>query len=737
MDSPQSKSDATILPVEVPWQYDEGPLAAAGQEMRPELAALLPEEIQRLIVVGVSGRYEGEMSVPNAGRYAIDCRIDIDYRQPNSPVMEKISGDIYRVYRLHLPVRGGRRRTVTWRVYRESWIVQSPTVTWAKGNAEITGTVHFWKGGHAATTLRIGARWTLRGMVTPTDIIFTESGTESRYNCSRKSRHFRHVKLEVDVCASVNTEPILPVYDTHAHSNRPADVPRRTLTIESAYREAGIDLTIAPERTIIDDSAAAFTTWTPAELHDAMEQYFSKYPSTWPSWNMWCLLAGTYEDSGVGGIMFDAAAAYGGAGVPPERQGCAVFRAHSWFNNLVVNPANDLQAAATRQLLYTYVHEIGHGFNFLHSWNKGRPDALSWMNYNWRYDNRNGDDSFWANFRFEFDDEELIHLRHGDRSAVIPGGDPWASGGHMESPEGAFSDLIGTPPVEVRLRSKEYFEFLEPVVVELRVKNTMSAQIEIDGRLRPEFGGVVFHIRRPDGRILEYSPVLCKLAEADLLTLEPAGDDPDGEDRRSQNIFLTYGSYGYYFDEPGEYLVRALYQGPGDILIPSNVHRVRIGRPFTRDEERIAQDYFSHETGMALYLNGSSSPFLNKGMETLTRVAEMNTRAGARMSMVLAQNLTRPFFRLDDERRLVRYRDADPDSALALTAKATEYHAADEQAFTNLDYHELIRTRADVMVQIGEKARAKEELTDLAHYLAARNVKRRVLKEITSYAKSL
>ena len=49
-----------------------------------------------------------------------------------------------------------------------------------------------------------------------------------------------------------------------------------------------------------------------------------------------------------------------------------------------------------RQFLYTWVHEAGHAFNFLHSWDKGRPDALSWMNYDWRYDQRNGADTFWG-----------------------------------------------------------------------------------------------------------------------------------------------------------------------------------------------------------------------------------------------------------------------------------------------------------------------------------------------------
>ncbi len=101
---------------------------------------------------------------------------------------------------------------------------------------------------------------------------------------------------------------------------------------------------------------------------------------------MWGLLAGRFTSSGTGGIMFD----YSGAQEPPQRQGFAVFRDHSWFNNLVVNPSSQTEHEAMRKFLYTWVHEAGHAFNYLHSWDKSRPDSLSWVNYDWRYDNRNG-----------------------------------------------------------------------------------------------------------------------------------------------------------------------------------------------------------------------------------------------------------------------------------------------------------------------------------------------------------
>jgi len=674
------------------------------------------------------------MTAPTAGRYSLDLRVDIDARHANSPVLEKISGDIYQLFRFRW-----FGRDFSWRVYRESWIVEDPTVTWDRCNVEITGAVHYWKGGHPRTELHVNIPWKFLQPPGPAEVTFTEAGGDtSAYSCDRKSGAFREVMLEVDVCDSVNAEPILPSYDTDSHSNRPNDLPQRTLTIEEAYMEAGIDLTINPSRSIIDDSAAEFTRWSPAELHDSMETYFSQMAGTWPKWHMWCLLAGTFDSPSVGGIMFDAAAAYGGAGEAPERQGCAVFRNHSWFNNLVSPPsANDTEAAAMRKLLYTYVHEIGHAFNFLHSWDKGRPDSLSWMNYDWRYDNRNGADSFWGSFRMRFDDEELIHMRHGDRAAVIMGGDPWASGGHLEAPPGASAEMLGRAPVELLLRSKGYFHFMEPVNIELRLRNLSDMAIELDAQLNPEFGGVTIYIRRPDGRILEYAPILCKLAEPEMKELKPLADGNEGEDRHSQEVFLTYGAYGFYFDQPGEYQVRAVYQGLGDVLVTSNLLRVRVGNPFSRDEERLAQDVFSYQTGMALYLNGSSSPWLESGMNTLREVSERfaDSPVGAKVNLALAHDLARPFFRVK-ENELVKHREAKPEEALALTGQAIEQQARDEATFTNLGYHQLRRTRADLYAAMGESSEAKNEIETLVEDLKDK-VNQPVLAQIEAYAKEL
>lgn len=705
----------------------------------------------------VSGRYEGEMSAPTAGLDLLDLRLDVDRRYPNSPVMNRISGDFYQLNKITVP---GSPPVIS-RVYRESWIVSSPQVARQADQVTITGLVTFWKGIHPPTTLQISIRNPATAVNTIADVSFISAGGQpALYNCTRRSDAFRELEMEIDVCASVNNAPILPNILTTDHPVRPGGMTQRTLTIEESYREAGVLVTIPPAHDVIDDSDPQFDAWSAAELHDVMESNFSKIGGVWPQWSMWGVLAGRFNEPGVGGIMFDAAAAFGGAGSAPERQGFAIFREHQWFEDLTTPPpANRDQAAAARQFLYTWMHEAGHAFNLLHSWNKNRPDSLSWMNYAWKYDNLHGADSFWSNFSFRFDDEELIHIRHGDRASVIMGGDPWASGGHMEAPPGAehlavppsaLSTIDGTVPLEFLIRSKPYFEFMEPVAIELRIRNLLpDLALTLDTRLNPEYGGVVIHIRRPDGRIIEYSPVMCKLAFPDYRTLEPLREGVErGDDRYSEEVVLSYGRYGFYFDEPGEYLIRALYQGAGDLLIPSNIHRLRVGSPLTRDLDITAQDYFSYEVGMNLYLEGSHSQYLRKGFNVMAEMSKKyaDSLLGAKMAATVANSFTKPFFSVGDRPKdpqvkekltLKKTYDADPETALQITDTAVDFIRNRNEKALNLSYRQLVGQRVDCLLSLNREADAQQELQQLHDDLEKTGANPPVLRNIRALAEDI
>jgi hypothetical protein len=680
------------------------------------------------------------------GSSELDLRVDIDPRYQNSPVMDRVSADVYRVFEFRVPgwpPLPGRppslpRPPIRWRVYQESWIIDTPSVAWHRCKVVITGTVRFYKGTHPVTTAHIDIPWGSFQSAGPATVTLTEASGTKIYSCARQSHCFRDLDLEIDVCESVNTAPTVPTYDTHSHDNRPADLPQRTLTIEEAFREAGICVNVLPEQTVIDDSDPDLATWSDDELHDAMEQHFSRYPGAWPKWAMWGLLASRYEVPSVAGIMFDYGTAYGGPGRAPERQGFAVFRQHSWFNALVETPATQAQAAAARQFLYTWVHEAGHAFNFLHSWDKSRPDALSWMNYDWRYDNRNGQDSFWGDFEFRFDDEELIHLRHGDRSEVIPGGDPWSTGWHLEAPVGAMSQEEGDAPLELLVRSKQSFSLLEPIVIELRLRNDLEGiPLAVDPRLSPEYGTVAIHIRQPDGHVVEYHPIACKLALPEAAILQ-GKEAREGEDRISRQVLLSFGRDGFCFDQPGVYLVRALYVGLGDLEVTSNLHRIYVGPPTSPQENELVARYLTYEVGMNLYLGGSLSPFLKQGFQLLREVAErfQDSMPGARAARLVGHALARPFTRIEDD-ALVNIHEPEPEQALEVTEAARDLcHESEDPSF-NIEYHQLARDRAQYLAMLHREDDARRELQQLRDDLAERRVNEPVLESIDEFTREL
>lgn len=711
----------------------------------PDFDSAISSDIEQLKTQGVnvspwwfirvSGRYNGRRSFPGGSPFfgsELDLRIDVDSRHPNSPVMNRVSGDIYR----YVP-RFENGNISLYREYRESWIMDSPTIERDDSKMIITGPIRYWKVAHSPTeSIRIEIPINFRPFphLGPAQVTIQYQGLSriSTYVCNKVSNAFRDVTLEVDVCNSVNIDPILPTYDTHSHPTRPATLPRRILSTEEAYQEAGISLTISPNRTAIDDSATQFGTWSPRELHDTMETSFDLFGGTWPRWALWCLLAGSFDNSGVGGIMFDTRIEYGGAGRLPERQGCAVFRNHSWFADLVGNPSNDAQDAAMRKFLYTYVHEIGHAFNFLHSWDKGRPDSLSWMNYDWKYDQRNGTNAFWSTFLLRFDDEELLHMRHGDRSSVIMGGDPWSTGSHLENPEvDAYVQQIDEGPIQLRITSKILYEYMEPVQIELEIKNISGSPRVIDTQLQPEYGHLVLYMQDPRrDSVSMYQPIMEMLSTPESKVLQP-------NETYSVIIDINFGKKGHYFREPGTYRIRAVYYNFG-VPIPSEVVAITIAHPTSIKEQRDSLKYYSPVAGMVLYLNGSDSPYLAEGIRDLKQISQeyVESNVGAQISMALAENLSRPFHRVINGKR-VKVREAKPGEALGLIDRAFTQLTKDKSNLSDTAYQHTVLRKANILASEGKVKEANGEVSDLKNYLESKRAKKELIDATARYSEAL
>jgi hypothetical protein len=304
--------------------------------------------------------------------------------------------------------------------------------------------------------------------------------------------------------------------------------------------------------------------------------------------------------------------------------------------------------------------------------------------------------------------------------------------------DGGLGMVEGNPPLEVLVRSKGYFSFMEPVSVEVRVRNLLpDLPMEIDARFDPSFGAMAFQVQKPSGRIVEYEPVFCQMALDELVTLKGVGPGAVGEDRYSQEVTIDYGKHGHYFSEPGTYRIRAIYHGPGNMLLTSNVHTLRVGVPASKDEEKLAQDYFSTAAGLAMVLGGSRSPWLANGFSALQEVAQRckDSMVGARVALKLAEGFAEPFFRVDPANRMKKDAEAKPKEALALTAQALKVIKGEEKL--NISYNHLVRWRASMLAEQKGKAEAKKEVATMRKDLEKRGVNKPVLDDIAAFEKSL
>jgi hypothetical protein len=678
----------------------------------------------------ISGSYEGETTGPTARRYLV-LRIDVDSRGPYSATMNCVSGDFFELARQPPDeVPGGSRR-----VYVGSWIVRRPEIVFSSSGMEITGEVDFWVYAPRRTFMQMHVDST---QVEPiaTAVFRDAVGSEIKYVCKKASDCFREVSLEVDICESVSTlTPRLPEYEIYSHSERPPDVGNRILTLQGAYREAGVCIILVGDPDVIDDAPRGSNLWSAAELHHAMEHYFAGYSGEWAAWRAWGIIATRFEIPEVGGLMFDSSAATGGAGLPPERQGLAVFGQHWWFRLQTTAPSkNDDEAAANRKFLWTWVHELGHVLNLVHPNHTG---DLTWMNYDWRYEADSSRGSFWRKFRFCFADDELLHIRHGNRSSVIMGGD-LASGDHAAADRTIDSGLDnrGISPIGFLVRSKQYFSFMEPVFVELRIRNLTPTPVEVDTRLRPDFGLVDLMIERPDGCRTRYSTPMHLDSEPALKMLQPTGPMTDGSDRHSEYVFLSYGSKGFYFDVPGEYFVKAAYYGCGGMATVSNRHRVVVGAPSSTVEDRLSQNWFSSSMGMILYLQGSPSPFLSKGVDLLNEV--MERFPGSMIAVVAAEALARTagmdLFEIDrgSSPALRRIHSADTTRAVEILDQAIRFFKQARSRHFNIPYHRMARRLSDYKRIAGDERGARSVLRELGKDLEARGVRKQVISDIGS-----
>ncbi|WP_431934102.1 hypothetical protein [Nonomuraea jabiensis] len=621
----------------------------------------------------ISGLYQGQ-----DGDSQLALRVDIDGARPTG----RVSGDLFTV--------AGATTS-----YAGSFVVNSPTVQ--------------------------GARIQGRGVFTfdtpVKDVSVTIDGGSGTaevagraYEVAFASPYFRSVLLEQD--SVIGTVPFVS-YQTGTLPG-PGGSPARELSVRAAYAEAGIELTLAEPGVIPVDGSGADLAWDDAELHHAMTQQFSAFGEA-PAWRVWLLVASKHV-GGYRGIMFDYNDAH-------QRQGSAVF----------YDVIKGSTPQAQRAQLRTYVHELGHAFNLLHSWQKNLgtppqplgPDGgfgdLSWMNYVQNY-RPGGEPGYWAAFPFQFTDPELVHLRHGFYRDVAMGANAFGTGAAEIAPfEQPVEDRSG---LRLELRAKDSFELGEPVVVEFKLSCAGEPRVT-HGHLHPDTEFTQVSITQPGGRTVLYRPMMRHCVDA-----SPEIRLDEGNPAMYRSAYIGHGRDGHYFQQPGEYHVRAQYIAADGSRIVSPACLVRVRFPVSRDDHQVAELMLGEEQGQLFSLLGSDSPALRSGNEALDEVID---RYGAHPLAVYARmvkglNAEREFKAVTKGKRL-RVRPPDPKQGIEHLSQV-----ARDASIDNITLNMVMRRLARAEARQGHLDRANAVMDQMVATFQAKGVNPIILGQIQRQA---
>ncbi|WP_143590708.1 hypothetical protein [Thermoactinospora rubra] len=624
----------------------------------------------------ISGLYRGQ-----DGDSRVELRVDVDGPRPAG----RVSGDLFTV--------AGATTT-----YVGSFAVHAPKLDVEPEGTRIDGRGVFT---FPVVTEQVSVR--------VEDGVATAVIDGRTYRLPHASPYFRSVLLEQD--SVVGTVPFVS-YDTGA---LPSPLARpRTLSVVEAWADAGVELRLAEPGVIPVDGSGADLAWDDAELHHAMTQQFSQYGEA-AAWRVWLLVASRHV-GGYRGIMFDYNDAF-------QRQGAAVF----------YDAVKGETPQAQRAQLRTYVHELGHAFNLLHSWQKnlatppqplgphGGFGDLSWMNYVQHYQ-PGGEPAYWAAFPFQFTDAELIHIRHGFYRDVAMGAGAFGIGAAEVQPfEQPVEDLSG---LRLELRAKEWFSLGEPVVVELKL-STRGEPRTTHNHLHPDTEFTQVSITQPSGRTVLYRPMMRHCVDRSREVLLDAGNPA-----MYRGAYIGHGRDGHYFQQPGEYHVRAQYVAADGSRIVSPDLVIKVRFPATAADHKVAELMLGEDQGKLFTLLGSDSPALRSGNEALEEVIDRHGThpLAVYARMVKGLNAEREFKRIGHDRRL-RVRPPDPKESIEQLSAVVR-----EDAVDNITLNMVMRRLARAEARQGDLDRAYAVLDDMVSIFEAKRLNPVVLGQIRQQA---
>ena len=446
-----------------------------------------------------------------------------------------------------------------------------------------------------------------------------------------------------------------------------------------------------------------------------MRMYWSRY-SPRAQWALWFLFAQEYELSEFGGMMFDNSER--NAADRFQRQGAAVFSAN--LERTLPPGESQPNQWMTRERFFAAVHEIGHCFNLSHSWQKqkGKPwvpriyagdDILSFMNYPNRYPG--GGETFFSEFPFQFDKQEIQFLRHAPEQFV-------QMGAALASVDHGFSSArVSTQPtLALNLtvnRARPVFEFLEPVKIDLQLTNVSNEPAVVDPATFVGAHDLSLFIQRRDGVAQEWRPYVRLCSFGGVKLLRP------GESLKA-SLFASAGVDGWHLADPGAYTLHAGISRDGEAIHAKPLN-LRIASPQSWEEDYLAQNLFTDEVGRALALGGTyaMTSAIAALEEATDRLKDRAIARHAQLALGLPRKENRRMLSLPEGRSRMSSVSADGGCLEVVKAKPEEarrlLHAAllDQpemaaQTFGQTAWEQQVESFANWLEHNGDSAAARK-----------------------------
>jgi hypothetical protein len=631
-----------------------------------------------------------------------EIRLDVDGRYPQMMVSGTISG--FLLTRIH-------------------WIAELTEI----GANKWSGAIWYKDGATASfpyTDVEVTAHASAFAQHRSVKIKFSGGGVPKRTVVYKfRSKYFRTVNFEFDFEQGEIADTEI---NSCAHPNRPASLPCETLTIPKVFRRAGCQVTANASGSEVPTPTGS--TWSDMEMHDAMQIHWSRFANK-AQWAMWVFYASLHETgTNLGGVMFDDIG-------PNHRQGTALFV----DSFIATPPAGDPDAAAwiDRMRFWTAVHEMGHAFNLAHSWQKSlgapfgtpwvpladEPEARSFLNYPFFV--TGGQAAFFSDFEFRFSDQELVFIRHAPERFVQMGNADWFDHHGFEEAEVAAEPTLR---LDVRVnREQPRYEFMEPVWLELKLKNVGDQPRLVDADVLDADALTVIIKKegRPARQLVPYRQK-CRRSEAKVLM--------PGESLYS-TVLVSAGINGWDVAEPGTYTIQsAAHVGDEDVV--SAPLSLRIAPPNSRDEEYLAGDLFTDGPGRVLTLGGSGggTELLDRANDVLQEVVERfpERRVALHARVALGSPHTIDYKTLiptDDREVDVTVSKADPGAAVDLIEPVLIDEAKTAvESLGHIRYRAIAERTAKRLEAAGADTAAAKTLDSAINTLADRTVKGRPVK---------